>query len=314
MPSNQQRREAAKRKLERQLARRQERARSRRQRLTVIGAVAAVVIAAGVVWLVTSKGSGSNTANGDTSGASSTNEAPKTPCSYTTEGAVKATKQVKPPANLSPANTGTVDVTITLNGKPVTATLDRKTSPCGVNAFVSLASQGFYNNTDCYRLTASAELNVLQCGDPSNKGNGGPGFTYAIESSTTAKYPAGTIALANDGQANGSQFFITYDDAKSLSGYTVLGAISAVGLQEVKDIAAKGVKDNRQDGAPIAPAAISSITVPDNAVEATGVYPTATPSSTNVVDTNAPSAGESGQPSTGAQSSPSAGNTATSTN
>ena len=86
-----------------------------------------------------------------------------------------------------------------------------------MNSFVSLASQGFYDDTDCHRLTKSAELNILQCGDPTGKGNGGPGYTFADENTANTKYPVGSLAMANAGTdsttgagTNGSQFFIVY--------------------------------------------------------------------------------------------------------
>ena len=60
-----------------------------------------------------------------------------------------------------------------LNGQDVPVSLNRELAPCGVNSFLSLASQGFYDNTDCSRLTVSEQLNILQCGDPTGQGNGG---------------------------------------------------------------------------------------------------------------------------------------------
>ncbi len=151
-----------------------------------------------------------------------------------------------PPSNTSPANTGTVDVDITMNGTKFTATLDRKAAPCTVNSFLSLASQGFYDNTDCHRLTKSAELNILQCGDPSGKGNGGPGYTFENENAATTKYPVGTLAMANSGTdstsgagTNGSQFFIVYGKTVPSGSYTVFGTVSAAGMKV-------GRRDRRQ--------------------------------------------------------------------
>ena len=279
MPSNQQRREAAKRKLERQLVRRQEKARSRRQRYYVVGTVAAVLVAAGVVWLVTSRDSGTGTSTAADE-SSTTSTAPATPCSYPTENAAPAAKKVDPPSNLSPESKGTVQADVTLNGTTFPITLNRQTAPCAVNSFLLLAAQGFYDNTDCWRLTASPGLNVLQCGDPSGKGTGGPGYTFDDEVTGSEKYPAGTIAMANAGSGtSGSQFFIAYKDIPVLSGYTVLGTVSAEGMKVVDEIAAKGVTDNRQDGKPIAKATIEKVTVPQDAVTATGSYPSATPES-----------------------------------
>ncbi len=277
MPSNQQRREAAKRKLERQLVRREERERGRRQRLVVIGVVATVLVIAGGIWYATTRNS-SKTATGSTdtsttgtAGATPTSSAPKTPCTYTVTG--KAAKAVKAPTNLSPANTGTIEATIKLNGQPVAMTLDRAAAPCTVNSFVSLASQGFYNSSPCWRLTGNSALNILQCGDPTGVGNGGPGYTFADELTKTKSYPKGTVAMANSGaNTNGSQFFVVYKDSTLSPGYTVFGKVSDAGMAVIEGVAAQGVKNNAQDGPPVAKAVIDSVTVPSDAVTATGSY------------------------------------------
>ena len=192
---------------------------------------------------------------------------------------------VTPPSNTSPANSGTVDVDISLNGETVTATLDRTVAPCTVNSFVSLASQGFYDDTDCYRLTKSAELNILQCGDPTNQGNGGPGYTFADENTENTKYPVGSLAMANAGSSsttgagtNGSQFFIVYDTTVPTGSYTVFGKVSDSGMKVVQAIAAKGVEKGQQSGKPVSQASIEKITVPTDAVAATGNWPTTTAS------------------------------------
>ncbi len=285
MPTNQQRREAAQRKLERQLVRRQEQERQRRQRLIVVGVVATVLVIGGVVWFATTRGGSSTTTASEagatgTAGTAGTSAAPKTPCTYTAGG--KAAKAVKPPSNTSPANTGTLDPTITLNGQKVGVTLDRAAAPCTVNSFVSLASQGFYNSSPCWRLTANAPLSILQCGDPTGVGNGGPGYTFADELAKTKTYPKGTLAMANGGttapSSNGSQFFIVYADSTLSPEYTVFGKVSDAGMSVVEAIAAKGVKNNAQDGPPNDKATIDSVTVPEDAVTATGSYATATPS------------------------------------
>lgn len=304
MPTNQQRRDAAKRKLERQLARREAAERARRQRMVIIGVVAAVVVVAGGVWLWTSRDSSSTASSGSPSTAETSSTAPATPCTYTTSGT--PAKDVQPPSNTSPLNTGTVDVTVVLNGKDVPMTLDRATAPCGVNSFLSLASQGFYNDTNCHRLTKSDQLNILQCGDPTGQGNGGPGYTFASETTGSESYPVGTVALANAGpDTTGSQFFIVYGTTTIDPAYTIIGTVTGDGMSVVQDIASQGVQNNRQDGQPVAAAAITSVTVPDGSLDGTGTYATSSPSAepgagsvdtgsvdTGSVDTGAPSAAE----------------------
>ena len=173
MPTNQQRRDAAKRKLARQLQRREEQDRARRQRLVIIGVIAAVLVISGGVWFFTTRDSADNTASDATSStdaaASTEPTTPATPCSYPASGtAAKAGQPAHEPGAVELRHGATS--TIVLNGQDVPVSLDRALAPCGVNSFLSLASQGFYDNTDCHRLTASEQLNILQCGDPTRQG------------------------------------------------------------------------------------------------------------------------------------------------
>jgi peptidyl-prolyl cis-trans isomerase B (cyclophilin B) len=280
VPTNQQRRDAAKRKLERQLQRREQQDRARRQRLVIIGVVAAVLVISGGVWLFVSRDSSTTAADASaTEAATGSAEVtePTTPCSYPAAGT--AAKDVSAPTNLEPLNTGTVESTIVLNGQDVPVSLNREAAPCGVNAFLSLASQGFYDNTECHRLTVSEQLNILQCGDPSGQGNGGPGYSFATEVAGDATYPVGTVALANAGaDTNGSQFFIVYGNTTLSPAYTILGTVTGEGMREVDEIAAQGVQKGAQEGPPNATATIARVTVPDGALEGTGTYETATPS------------------------------------
>jgi peptidyl-prolyl cis-trans isomerase B (cyclophilin B) len=302
VPTNQQRREAAKRKLQRQLARRDERDRARRQRLVIVGVVAAVLVISGGIWWVVS-GRSSSTASSDTTSstdASATETSPTTPttpCSYPASGT--AARPVTPPDNLSPLNTGTVPADLTINGSPVPITLDRSLAPCGVNAFLSLAQQGFYNDTTCHRLTVSGALNILQCGDPTGKGNGGPGYSFATEVAPTATYPVGTVALANAvGDTNGSQFFIVYGPTTLDPSYTILGTVGGDGMTVINQIAGGGTVGGGQEGAPNTTATIQTVTVPADALEGTGTYASETPSAdaTDLLPTDAGVATDTGAP------------------
>ncbi len=277
MPTNQQRREAAKRKLQRQLERRQKQERARRQRLVIIGVVAAVLVVSGAVWLIFGTRSEPSAGGADASGSSTAPTEPTeptTPCSY--PSAAPAVKDATPPSNLSPLNTGTVDVQLTLNGSSVPITLDRSLAPCGVNSFLSLASQDFYNDTSCHRLTVSPALNILQCGDPGGQGNGGPGYSFTTEVADTATYPVGTVALANASGENGSQFFIVYGESTLSPQYTIIGQVTGDGMSVVEQIAAGGTANGGQSGPPATAATIEQVTVPGDALEGTGTYETAT--------------------------------------
>ena len=166
-----------------------------------------------------------------------------------------------------------------LNGQDVPVSLDRALAPCGVNSFLSLASQGFYDGTDCHRVTTSEQLNIVQCGDPTGKGNGGPGYSFATEVASDATYPVGTVALANAGaDTNGSQFFIVYGPTTLTAEYTILGTVTGEGMNVVNGVAAQGAQKGAQDGPPVAPATIAKVTVPSDALEGTGTYVTASPS------------------------------------
>lgn len=139
-------------------------------------------------------------------------------------------------------------------------TLDADRTPCTVGSFASLAEQGYYDDSPCHRLTTSG-IFVLQCGDPSGTGRGGPGYSYADELDDSETYPAGTVAMANAGaNTNGSQFFLVYEDSVLGNAYTVFGRMSAAGLQVVRDVAAAGTAP---DGvAPATSVRITDVTTP----------------------------------------------------
>lgn len=229
MGTNQQRREAAKRKLERQLARRAERA--KRRKIIGIGVAAGVVIiAAGLVVVLTGQ-------DDDSEGAA-TAQGGRDSCQYQKGG--EAAKDVDPPKDTDPPAQGTVDAHIDSSAGPIDLTLDRKQAPCTVNSFVSLAEQGYFNDTTCHRISTEG-LKMLQCGDPTGTGSGGPGYTFADEVDQNTTYPRGTVAMANSGpNTNGSQFFLVFGDAQLPPQYTAFGTISEKGLQTIDDIAKAG--------------------------------------------------------------------------
>ena len=165
-----------------------------------------------------------------------------------------------PPAD--PTVSGHPVATIATSAGDITVTLDAEKTACTTNSFASLASQQYFDDTQCHRLTTSG-IYVLQCGDPSATGMGGPGYRFADETDGTETYPAGTVAMANTGQpvSNGSQFFLVYEDSMLPPSYTVFGQMDDAGLQVVKDIAAKGGEGGIPDGAPAEPVTITSVTV-----------------------------------------------------
>ncbi|STC70561.1 MULTISPECIES: peptidylprolyl isomerase [Corynebacterium] len=168
---------------------------------------------------------------------------------------------------------GTVTVELDTTAGPIGMELDRSVAPCTVNAIEHLADNDYYDDTICHRLTTSDSLKVLQCGDPSGTGSGGPGFQFANEyptdeaadTSTPVIYERGTIAMANAGpDTNGSQFFLNYGDGGLPPMYTYFGQITDEGLATLDSIAETGLEAEAAptgDGAPAEEVRINSATV-----------------------------------------------------
>jgi peptidyl-prolyl cis-trans isomerase B (cyclophilin B) len=180
-------------------------------------------------------------------------------CSYVPSSR-PAAREVEPPTAVQPA-TGIAGAAINLTGGTVEVELNQEVAPCTVGSFVHLAQAGYFDDTPCHRLTAAPSLSVLQCGDPSGTGGGGPGYTYADETNPDMVYPAGTLAMANAGpDTNGSQFFLVYADSFLPPDYTVFGSITS-GLDVITDIAAQGITGSGNATAPVQPVTITSVTV-----------------------------------------------------
>ena len=130
-------------------------------------------------------------------------------------------------------------------------------------SMASLANDGYFDGTSCHRLTTQG-IYVLQCGDPTGTGRGGPGYQIPDENLPQTEpnnYPAGTVAMANSGpNTNGSQFFIVYADTSLPPAYTVWGEVTE-GLGIVEQVAAAGVQSGGVDGTPAQPLTIESASV-----------------------------------------------------
>ncbi|MGB3351521.1 MAG: peptidylprolyl isomerase [Mycobacterium sp.] len=295
MPTNEQRRETAKRKLERQLERRAENERKRRL-YTIIGSAAAVVvvIAAVVATIVlTNRDSGGQTASADsttpTTSEASPLDAPEQAqagglpafqapeglggdCQYPESAEAASKPNTAPRTGRVPTEPAEISASMATNQGNLGLLLDNGKSPCTVNSFASLAQQGYFNDTPCHRLTTSESLAVLQCGDPTGDGTGGPGYQFANEYPTNqyqpddpalmqpVLYPRGTLAMANAGPGtNGSQFFLVFRDSQLPPNYTVFGTIDETGLATLDKIAAEGTVDGGPDGPPKLDVNITSI-------------------------------------------------------
>ncbi len=285
MPTNEQRRATAKRKLERQLERRAENERKRRQYTIIGSAVAAVIVIGAVVAtiVITNRDTGTATASSSTTTTSATGSPLEPPapgqtaalpaftppeglganCQYP-KSAEAAAKPNKPPrSGKVPTDPAMVSASMETNQGNIGLQLDNAKAPCTVNSFASLAQQGYFNNTPCHRLTTSESLGVLQCGDPTGDGTGGPGYQFDNEYPTDqyqpddpklqqpVVYPRGTLAMANAGPGtNGSQFFLVYKDSQLPPNYTVFGTIDKTGLATLDKIAAAGTIEGGEDGPP----------------------------------------------------------------
>jgi peptidyl-prolyl cis-trans isomerase B (cyclophilin B) len=150
--------------------------------------------------------------------------------------------------------------TLHLSQGDVTFTALTDKAPYTTYSFEYLAGKKYFDATKCHRLTTSS-IYVLQCGDPTGTGSGGPGYQFQDENLTGATYPAGTIAMANAGPGtNGSQFFIVYQDTQLPPSYTPWGKITS-GLDVVQGIAKDGVADGSGDGAPKDTVTIKSVDI-----------------------------------------------------
>ncbi len=277
MPSRNRQRQLARAKLNRQLARRAAAARKRRQ-LTA-GVSVTILLAALVVG-------GLWTSGVFDSDPAETADSVTGSCAWIpdTSGSPNRTDVGTPPPVMElPTGTGTM--TLTTNLGVIEISLDVTNAPCAATSFKYLADEGFFDNTTCHRLTTEG-LYVLQCGDPSGTGSGGPTYSFADENlpsvdstpsadpsastdpsasadpstsadpsasptqeSATYTYTRGTVAMANSGpNTNGSQFFIVYQDSPLPPNYSIIGTVTQ-GLEIVDQVAAGGATGT--DGATV---------------------------------------------------------------
>ena len=153
--------------------------------------------------------------------------------------------------------------TFKTNCGDVVITADGVKAPLTVISMAYLANSGYFNNSLCHRLTTQG-IFVIQCGDPTASGSGGPQWQVPDENlpktgAPNNLYPAGTVAMANSGpNTNGSQFFLVYKDNSMLSAnYTVWGQVTK-GMDILNFVASKGVSNPNGDGVPTQPFEIIS--------------------------------------------------------
>lgn len=265
MASSKRERELARMRAERQAARRAAaQAQRRKQRQTLLAVVGALLVVGIVVGVVLAVGGGDDKkkdtlASTPSASASAIPSAgPPGSCSYTTAAAASKKVSGKPPTT-EVQTTKPAKIVIATNQGEIDLSLNSAKAPCTVNSFTFLAKQKYFDNTPCHRLTTANSF-VLQCGDPSGSGSGGPGYAFADENLTGAVYPKGTVAMANAGAGtNGSQFFLVYKDTKLPPSYTPFGTITK-GLDVLNKVAAAG-STPADDGKPKLAVQIKTVTV-----------------------------------------------------
>jgi len=233
--------------------------------LAIAGAVVAAVIGLGSNRKSSAAQSSPSPSVSATPTPTPTPTGPVTSCTYT-----KAPPPAKPlPGSRSfglppakPDYKAAYQATIKTNRGSIVIDLLNSKATCTVNSFVFLAGKGYFNGTHCHRLT-TAGIYVLQCGDPTGTGQGGPGYEFADENLAGATYPAGEVAMANAGPGtNGSQFFLVYQNTSLPPSYTPFGTIVS-GLNIIQMVAKAGTDNanGKGDGHPKDKVVIESVTI-----------------------------------------------------
>ncbi|MGW0815062.1 peptidylprolyl isomerase [Streptomyces viridiviolaceus] len=265
----QRRRQLAREKFLRQQQRRTSARRKARMRNAVIASVLGVVLVGSLALYTTGvlkDDDGKANASAEvTPSASPTSKAPD-PCDKPAEGKVKTQTWKKEPA-MTIDKSAKYAMTLSTTCGDIGIDLKTSAAPHTVNSFNFLAGKGYFDHTACHRLTTNG-IFVLQCGDPTGQGSGGPGYNIPDENLKDKSlkgntYPAGTVAMANTGQpgSGGSQFFLVYQDSPLPPSYTPFGTISKDGMTVLKKIAAAGESTGAGDGAPNATVVIDKATV-----------------------------------------------------
>ena len=198
------------------------------------------------------------TASSESGDAGSFEPATEGECAYPSDGNPSVEGVEAPPAD--PEVEGEVAVTIATSVGEIGATLDAERTPCTVGSFVSLLEQGYFDGTECHRLTTQG-IFVLQCGDPTATGTGGPGYTIPDELTGDETYPAGTLAMAKTPypDSGGSQFFMVYEDTPLPAEYTVFGQVDTAGIEVLREVAADGTATGQPDGPPATPVVLETV-------------------------------------------------------
>lgn len=170
-------------------------------------------------------------------------------------------KQYSQPFDLALEDNTTYTATLETNHGNIDVEFYPEDAPNTVNNFVSLAKDNYYDGTPFHRIISGF---MIQGGDPTGTGAGGPGYKFADEP-VRKDYEPGTLAMANAGpNTNGSQFFICHSDLKGRlpKNYTIFGKVTS-GMDVVDAIANVPVQVSRsgERSAPVEPVVLQKVTV-----------------------------------------------------
>ena len=252
--SKQRERELARAKFERQSQRRAQRA-ARNKILT--RSFWALLLIAGLAAYGINRNSSTQVAAVDASASAASSPATPVVDSCSSPAPLRADNITygSAPTNVKAAKT----ISLNTNCGLIEISTDTKApNTSGIMSY--LAQNKYFDGTKCHRLTTDG-LYVLQCGDPTASGSGGPGFQFPDENlPTQSVYPRGTVAMANSGSnTNGSQFFLVYKDSPLPPNYSVWGTITQ-GLDVLDAVSAAGVSGGGTDGNPAQEVVIATAT------------------------------------------------------
>ncbi len=200
--------------------------------------VIAVLVLAGLSWYMTSDQNKAYRSQGSGAGSESQSRENK---DETSNQKITSNKEVSTTTTKS-MHTITIE---TNKGTIVIETFDND-APKTVSNFITLANKGYYNGLIFHRVIKDF---MIQGGDPTGTGSGGPGYEFADElnpatPSYQAGYARGTVAMANRGpNTNGSQFFIMHKDVPLSHSYTIFGRVVS-GMEVVDAIATSPTDTN----------------------------------------------------------------------
>ncbi|MEE1939051.1 peptidylprolyl isomerase [Streptomyces sp. TRM 70361] len=257
--SEQRRKQLAREKYLRQQKRRAEARRKARIRTAAVAGGLVLVLAAGGAYAAAGGLAADDKKKDDAaSEPSATPSKAPDPCEKPQKGEPSKKQWDKEP-KMSIDTSADYTMTLETTCGDIGIELNAAKAPHTVNSFKFLADQGFLDHSPCHRLVTEG-IHVLQCGDPTGTGQGGPGYTIPDENLKAPElkgdvYPAGTVAMANrynaqtgeNRDSGGSQFFLVYKDSKLPPDYTPFGKITE-GMDVLQKIAKAGSTPDPQTG------------------------------------------------------------------